>query len=341
MKKNTFLLVFLLPCLCSCNLTEGRQQTAAPSEVTVRVHELSASGNEVETTYLGTVQSAKHSLVGAPVPGHLQKIHVKNGQKVHKGQVLATISSESVNAALDIATATLHQAEDGYARLMKLYEKGGVTEVKKVEVETQLSTARASYNAALGAKEKCTVTAPFSGTVEETIAHEGEEVALLGPIVSITDTDHLEIHFNVPENELGSIETGDTVTVEITALETSLKLPIGLKNASGNLMSHSYECTIYPHEKLEGLRPGMIVKVHKNALEANHAIIVPMSALFTGTNGRYVWVVQDGIVQKRQVTTEGYANDGMVVTSGLQAGDTVITEGARKVCSGMKVRVEP
>ncbi len=341
MKNKAFLLVFLLPCICACNSIEGKQQASIPAEVTVRVHQVSATGSDTETTYLGTAQSAKHSLVGAPVPGHLQRIYVKSGQKVYKGQVLAEISSESVNAALDIASATLHQAEDGYARLMKLYEKGGVTEVKKIEVETQLSTARASYNAALKAKEKCRVIAPFSGTVEEAMAHEGEEVALLGPIVRLTDTDHLEIRFNVPEKELGSIEIGETVSVEIPALEKTVELPVGLKDASGNALSHSYQCTIYPQEKLEGLRPGMIVKVHRQAQDTNHAIVVPMSALFTGVNGRYVWTVEDGIVQKRQITTEGYANDGMVVTSGLHEEDTVIVEGARKVCSGMKVRVEP
>ncbi|MCR4859072.1 MAG: efflux RND transporter periplasmic adaptor subunit [Bacteroidales bacterium] len=333
-------LVIPVICVCSCGLRESGRPAGESAEVTVRVREAGFSEDKGATTYMGSVQSAKNTVLTAPAPGNLQHLNVRQGRKVRKGEVLAVISSESVNSALEIASATLAQAEDGYDRLMKLYGKGGVTEVKKMEVETQLRTARATRTAALKAKENCTIRAPFSGTVEELVAHEGEELGLLSPILKLSDTDHVEIHFNVPEKEIGELKPGETVEVEIPALGDTLRLPLGLVNDSGNLLSHSYDCIIYPGEKISGLRPGMVIKVHRERNRTGNRLAVPVSAVFTGLEGRYVWIVEDGVVQKRDIVPGGYTEDGIVVSEGLREGDLVIVEGARKVCSGMKVRTE-
>jgi hypothetical protein len=67
--------------------------------------------------------------------------------------------------------------------------------------------------------------------------------------------------------------------------------------------------------------------------------VIPASAIETGTNGRYVWVVKDGVVAKQSVTIGGYKGKGVVISSGLQMGDAVIVEGAAKVSTGMEVKV--
>jgi len=136
------------------------------------------------------------------------------------------------------------------------------------------------------------------------------------------------------------LKPGETVEVEIPALGDTLRLPLGLVNDSGNLLSHSYDCIIYPGEKISGLRPGMVIKVHRERNRTGNRLAVPVSAVFTGLEGRYVWIVEDGVVQKRDIVPGGYTEDGIVVSEGLREGDLVIVEGARKVCSGMKVRTE-
>jgi len=321
----------------SCELIE-KKTVQTPEEVTVKVMEANANEGGEKTTYMGTVQSSKSTLLNAPVPGTLNHLKTAQGKKVRKGDIVAEISSESVNSALEIAAATLEQAEDGYSRMMKLYEKGGVTEVKKMEVETQLRTAKATYKAAKKAKEQCLVRAPFAGTVEEVMAHEGEELGLLAPIVRISDTEHTEIHFSVPEKEIGDIEIGERVTVEIPALEQNYERGVEMKNASGNLLSHSYDCTLSREETIPGLKPGMMVKVHRSRQSDEKRISVPAGAIFTGMNERYLWIVKDGIVEKRNIVPDGYSDSGILVSEGLDEGDLVIVEGARKVCTGMKVR---
>ena len=341
MKSKVILsLLLLLPCVSACELMGGNNNSYTPEEVKVRVVEAGPADGEGTVTYLGSAQSSKTAFLTASAPGKLQSMNVRQGQKVHRGDVLAVLLSESVNSALEIASATLAQAEDGYGRMMIVYEKGGITDIKKMEVETQLRTARAAYLAASSAKEQCTLRAPFDGTVEEVIAHAGEELGLLAPILKITDTEQPEIHFNVPEREIESLAVGDQVQVEIPALEESLPMQIGLISASGNLLSHSYDCAIYPDKTINGLRPGMVVKVHRWRRHFSDRIAIPVSAVFTGMDGRYVWVVENGIVQKRTIIPDGYTEDGIVVSEGLRPGDLVIVEGARKVCSGMNVKTE-
>ncbi|MBO7248870.1 MAG: efflux RND transporter periplasmic adaptor subunit, partial [Bacteroidales bacterium] len=69
------------------------------------------------------------------------------------------------------------------------------------------------------------------------------------------------------------------------------------------------------------------------------SLVLPSSAIETGTNGRYVWVVKDGVVAKQNVNIGGYKGNGVVVSSGLQVGDAVIVEGAAKVSTGMEVKI--
>lgn len=337
MKRSIIPILLAVLCVSACEIKD-RKAAQAPAEVVVKVIEAQVSDANGTSTYMGTVQSSKQSLLNAPVPGTLQKLNTVEGRKVRQGDAVAVLSSESVNSALEIAAATLEQAKDGYARMKKLYDKGGVTEVKRMEVETQLRTAKATYKAARKAKEQCVIRAPFSGTVEEVLAHEGEELGLLSPIVRISDTEHSEIHFNVPEKEIGSIAAGDAVQVEIPALEKTLEMVVGMKNASGNLLSHSYDCTIRQEETIEGLKPGMIVKVHRQHALSQSSIAVPAGAVFTGADGRYVWTVEDGVVCKRRIVPDGYSDSGITVSEGIGEGDLIIVEGARKVCTGMKVR---
>jgi hypothetical protein len=83
--------------------------------------------------------------------------------------------------------------------------------------------------------------------------------------------------------------------------------------------------------------PGMVCKV--TVKEMDSGIVIPASVVRTGMDGRYVWTVRDGRAEKRSVVIGGFSGDGVTVESGLESGDLLIVEGARKVSSGMAVKV--
>ena len=90
---------------------------------------------------------------------------------------------------------------------------------------------------------------------------------------------------------------------------------------------------------VKGLMPGMVCKVYDRTQEGS-SIVIPASVVRTDGTGRYVWTVTpENTVEKRYITAGGFSGKGIVVDSGLEEGDRVITEGTQKVSGGMKVKV--
>ena len=136
------------------------------------------------TTFEHTVEdeSGKNSYdfsLGEESFGTLKTFAARRGDSVTKGDIVADVESQAVRSSWKMAHAALEQAEDGYRRLMQVRETGSVTDVKVVEVKTQLDRARASAEAADSALAACRVKAPFSGVVSDVFA-EGLGPGVLG-----------------------------------------------------------------------------------------------------------------------------------------------------------------
>jgi len=313
-----------------------RKETKA-EPIVVKVITVGATDNVGTASYVGTVEASKSATVTSPASGTLVGMEVREGQRVTKGQTIARIESQTLRSAYEMAQATYEQAQDGMERLQKVYESGSVSEVKMVEMKTNLSKAEAAAKASKKALEDCTVKAPFSGVVESLNVHSGEEVGIAQILVRLVDVSSTEIHFPLPENEFSKIRTGDAATVVIPALDRTIRARVSNKGVVASQLSHSYDCTLGSLSDAAGLMPGMVCKVYISS-ENSSAIVIPSTAVMTDMDGRYVWTVNDGVVGKNYVTVSGYSGDGIVVSEGLTEGTGVIIEGARKVSTGMSVK---
>ena len=308
--------------------------------VPVKVLTVSRTAALSSTSYVGRVEPSKSALVLNEFPGTLEEMKAVKGRRISKGDIIAKINSETVKSAYDIAKATLEQAEDGYVRAEKVYGSGSVTEVKMVEIRTQLEQARAAEKAARQALEDCSIKAPFSGVVGEVYVQKGEHVSAAAPLVQILDVESIEIHFSVPESEYSSISAGDTAAIEIPALNRNVEGIIAVKGISASVLSHAYDFTIKSISDSKSLMPGMVCKIRLQS-EGDESIIIPASAVMTDMLGRYIWgVTSDDKVCKTYVTVGGYADKGVIISEGLEEGDRVIVEGSRKVSTGMDVKAE-
>ena len=312
-----FLPALLLPVLfiAGCNRNRSAEyRTAGEREpAAVRVEAVRSVDNVYSDTYIGTVRASRSAVISCRHAGTLASLDVVQGQHVDKGDTIGTVSSQSVTSMRDMALATLAQAKDGYDRAKPVYEAGSMAEVKWVEIQTQLSKAEASAKAARKA-----------GVAE--------------PVVRLMDISSVEISFPVPESEIGGVRIGMKVSFSVPALGDAVhRATVSVKGVSASALSHSYTCTAIPDGKIDGLMPGMVCKVSAGA--AGSGIVIPASSVKTGMDGRYVWIVRDGKAEKRDIETGGFSGDGVIVESGLDSGDLLIVDGAKKVSSGMAVKV--
>ncbi len=327
-------------CAVSCKIPD-RGTVREDRTVKVKVQEVSATRVSTAKTYIGKVKSGTEVNVNSPFPSNLQHLSASQGEKVSKGQVLASVWSETVESSYSAAEATLRQAQDAYSRIEKVKDDGSVSEIKKMEVKTQLARAQAAYNSARKAREDCQIKAPFDGTVSEVLVNEGEDLTLLQPILKIVDLTDLELEISVPEGEVAGLNISDKATAEIPAIPGCVvRASLEKKGVTASGLSHNYTCTLHITDYPSTLMPGMIGKVRFEEAAGGSCIIIPASAIRSDRDGRYVWTVNgQSRVEKKHITTSEFARDGVIVSSGLQEGDAVITDGIAKVSTGMKVSI--
>lgn len=339
MRKISKLLLLVLPLLVSCK-EGGRKKESVKTPITVNVIHVDEIQNALEDNYVGEIVASESVLISAKHIGTMETINVRQGSVVKKGEVLGHIDSKNTKSSYEISQATLRQAEDGYERVKKVHATGTVADVKLIEIETAVAKARAMAAASAESLEECNVKAPFAGTVSNVFIEKGVDVSLGTPLFKIVDISTIEVKIYVPESEIGGIKLGKKARVEIPALNlTDVEAQLTSKGVVATTLSHTYECVLKITTPVKDLMPGMVCKVLMMQDNAEPSIIVPASAVETGSNGRYVWLVKDGIVAKQNVTIGGYKGKGVVITSGLKAGDAVIVEGAAKVSTGMEVKV--
>lgn len=334
-------MIYVLMLLCiSCAGSGSEAGDGNPVQIKVRTVTISKSSDMRRRSYVGQAKAARSVVLTAPYPGNLRTLDASIGEYVSKGDVLAEICSEAVVSADQMAQATLYQAEDGYVRATQVYDKGGITEAKYKEIETELAKARAAASAAQDVLNSGRMISPFDGVVSGIYVHQGIEVSYGAPLIRIIDPESVEIDFSVPEGELSEIREGLAAQVDIPALDREgLPAVVIVKGVEASPVTHTYECTLKLSEPLDALAPGMVCKVALGKdMIPDH--IVPTETIQIDRDGRYVWIVEDGVVRKAYVAIGGFAGDGVIVTDGLDDGDKVISEGFRKVSSGMKVTTE-
>ena len=335
MNKLTMVCVALIAISCA---DRGNHKTTEKEPINVGVMTVTPMSSQYYNVYVGEINASGSAIISANHSGILESINVEQGSHVSRGEVLAEVISKNVLASYEMAHATLRQAEDGYERVKKVHESGTVADVKLVEIETQLAKARAAAKSSEESLEECKLKAPFNGTVSDVLVEEGIHVNPATPVLKIVDLSTIEVTIPVPEGEIGKIRIGQKALIDVPALGiTGIEAHVELKGVTAASPSHTYRCTLVPDKKQTDLYPGMVCKVRLSEESDSLRIRIPASSIEMDSKGRFVWIVEDGVVGKSYVTVDGYQEQGVIISSGLEPGDKVIVKGAAKVSTGMKV----
>lgn len=294
------------------------------------------------TRYVGVIEAIQETPLGLQSTGRVTEILCQNGSAVRQGQPLLRIDNTQAVNALRSAEAALHHAEDGHQRAKQVFEKGVITPQQMVEIESKLQQAQALYDAAKRQVEECELKAPCNGVVSGLDIQIGQSIVPGAPLLKLLDLSAYTVRFTVPEGEIGSLSIGQKGSVECSAVETVLPCAIIDKGLQANQLAHTYEVKARITGGQQILRPGMVCKVKMKSQESrvksqDEAIIIPAQCVLLKPEGPTVWVKEHGEAVRRAVTVGGYQAEGVLITSGLQAGDSLITEGYQKLYMGCKV----
>ena len=338
--STKYILLAATVCLLSvsCSKTEVAEEKQA-----IEVKILPIQKTEVYSgqSFSGTVEESSASTLSFSIGGTVKSIAVSAGQHVSKGALIATLDDSSVQSALDMASATLEQAQDAYNRLAKLHDNNSLPEIQWVEAESKLKQAQSSYNISKKNLTDTKLYAPFSGYIKDKSVEVGTNVMPGTPVVSLVTVDNVKVCISVPETEISKIGIGNEVKIQVPALADRTFIgKINEKGVAANPISRSYEVKALVHNQDNALLPGMLCTLYLGNAEATQtAILVPCSVVqLDNSNQNFVWVAVNGKAVRKNVELGKFENDKVVITTGLNEGDKLIVEGQQKISDNMNVK---
>ena len=336
MKKLKTVLFIII----AAGLAAACKHRAAETErtpVAVAVMAIDTTGGGLTRTYVGEVEAKESIGLSFATGGKVEKVLVRPGDRVAAGQKLVTISKSTAQNAYNSAKASLDRAEDAYARLKQVHDQGSLAEVKWVEMLTTLEQARAMEQIARKQLEDCALIAPASGVVGECRARAGASLLPGESAVTLLDIHYVTVNFSVPESEVATVKEGDEVNIVVPALDDlHLTGRICERGMNASRVSHSYIVKVELPNPDRRLLPGMVCKVHIHEPDSR-GIVIPAKCVQTRLEGQSVWVVRNRQAEQRFVQADEFVANGVLVTHGLQAGDTLITAGMEKLYLNAKV----
>ena len=328
-------LLIILLMSCSGQKDKSTEERVIP----VKVVEITGSSLVDGQNYVGTVEEMSASSLSFQVMGNVQEILVREGQKVHKGQLLALLNRATLQDTYDASRASLVQAQDAYDRMKTLYENKSLPEIKWVEVQSKLQQAQSMESIARKNLEDASLYAPFDGVIGKRNVEAGENVQPGKPVFTLLDVGTVNIKIAVPEKEIPFI---DHRKAAITVAALGGRLFEGMvteKGITANPVSHTYEARIKLDNRDGALLPGMVCRVRVEDKDRVTTISLPNNVIqLSHTGERYVWYLRDGKAKAVTVRIGELTDNGVQITDGLSEGDLVITDGYQKVSEDMKVK---
>lgn len=333
MKTNLILLALLIGmAACESKKEAPKKETTF---VKVKAKAVTLAPGQSELRYSGTIEAFQTIPLTFQSTGTVEQVLVQEGDVVRKGQLLAVVNKADNQSIYNSSLAMYQQAKDGYDRLKQVYDKGSLTEVKWVEMETNMKQAEAQLQIAKNNLDKCNLYAPASGVVGKRNIEPGQSsLSGLSPI-ELVKIEKVLVKIAVPENEIGKIKKGMKAGFLISALgNKSYEGVISHVGVVADRFSRTYEVKILVDNTSLEMKPGMVCDVNLAMEEGNQQLLVPYQAVTVDKAGKsYVWRIHpdNKTVERAEVTLGPIEQNGIVVLSGLVTNDRVVVEGKEKL----------
>ena len=278
--------------------------------------------------------------VKAEVVGQVVEVLVEEGQRIDKGQVIIQLDDRDYRTQLARIEANYKLAELNYNRTKALVEKKLAAPSKLDEIEAQLKDLTAQRNEAELALSRTSIKAPLSSLLNEIKAKEGDYVRVGDPVAQILEIDPVKVTVGVPESDVDSIFDLKEADVIIEALgNRSVKGKKIFLSRQPRTLARLFELELRVPNPDGRILPGMFVRAKLVRQVFNRALAVPLYAVITQGDERFVFLEKEGRAVKRRVTLGTLVGWQVHVTSGLQAGERVIVVGHRLLDEGQAVEV--
>jgi len=345
---------------CSSQRAKSAKASGPPPAVPVGVATVKQGDFNVYLTGLGSVEAFYTVSLKTRIDGQIMQVNFREGQDVKTGELLIVIDPRPYQVALDQAKANLQKDEAQLANAKAQYERNKVLYEQGVVAKQDLDTMQASFGTFEGtiAADKaaiqnaelnltyCYIKSPIDGRVGLRQVDPGNYVTAASgtAMVVITQLHPIAVVFTLPEDQLQSVANQmkrGALEVDAYSRDDQTKLATGklltIDNQIDQTTGTAKLKSVFDNPE-NTLWPNQFVNVHLLLEARKDAITAPASAVQRGPEGSFVYMVDaNNTVQMRPVQLALTQGATVVIASGLQGGERVVTDGQEKLQAGSRV----
>ncbi len=291
----------------------------------------------------GVVKADKNIEIRPEIGGTIKNIHVKEGQKVGRGQVLIHLDDSSIQDNIAELNTQLNLAKTTFERQQRLWDQKIGSEMQYLQAKTQFESLKNNKTALINQAAKMKIKAPFSGIIDEIFPKNGELVSPQLAVVRLVNLDKVYLEADVTETYLPYIKKGNEALINFPSIHTKMKSEIAQVGNVINPNNRSFKTKINLENKNNLIKPNLLADIKIKDF-AENGIIIPTSLIQKDKDDNsFVFLVHnnnaDFKVSKKIITVSKEYDQKSLITEGLKVSDTIVSKGSRIVKDGELVKI--
>ena len=295
----------------------------------------------------GDVATKQNIVLYPQFSGQLKKLHVVVGDEVKKGAVLATLDDNGLSQQLNQLKVQEALAKTTFERQEKLWAQNIGSELQFLQAKTQYEAQKSLTQQLSQQLEKTQIIAPFDGTIDAVLAEAGTVVSAgVSPVFRLVNLSNMYLKADVPESYLSEVVAGKKVMVDFPVLGLKVASKVRSVGRYINPGNRTFSIEVDLPKQTSKIKPNLTAQIQINDYTSEQALLVPQSVISENAAGQqYVYTTfydqerEQSTALKRIVVTGKTEGDFVEILEGIQAGDTVISEGARSVKDGQAISI--
>jgi len=314
--------------------TTGQETKKAAPVVSVVTAQ--AEDVDITNTFTSNIEPYATNNIVSQSAGRIVSIRTEVGQKVHKGQILATMDD------VNLAKTRLQYVNDSteLVRLTELYNIGAISQADYDMAKLSLNITKKTYN---NLAENTYLRSPINGVVTARNYDIGDMYSMAQPIFVVEQIQPVKMLINVSESLFTQVHKGMEFDISVDAYPgETFKGTVNLLYPTISSTTHTFPVEVVCQNKDERLRPGMFARVTAS-FGTNHHIVIPDNAVVKqqGSGEHFVYVLKsDNTVKYTLVELGKRMGNRYEIVSGLNEGDRIVTEGQVRLKDGVSVTVK-
>ena len=292
-----------------------------------------------EIQALGTARANESIEIRPRISSLIDRIVFEEGQYVEAGDLLVELESSEIVAGLALAEAALSESRSLYERNKSLSQSKAISASNLEQLLAQVKVDEAQVEAAKARLANTRIRAPFAGRVGLRRVSPGSFVNTSTVITTLDDVRTIKLDFSVPETFLTVVEDGMRIEAQSVVFPGRIfDGAVASVDTRLDPVSRAVQVrAILPNDD-GALKPGMFLTVDLQR-DRGEVIVAPEQSIVPEGTQQFVFVVTDGVVEKRAVTIGRRIPGFVVISEGLSVGESVVTEGTNKVRDGSPVEL--